>query len=84
MIAPGEPQWLPDDTDAALAWQAAQGDLCPGCGKPRDECFAADGPHYEAVPLRCRACEARDVAARNFAETGSNAGMYFAVKEHRG
>lgn len=60
--------------------------LCSGCGLPRDETMAADGPNYEAEPLRCKACEARTVAARKFTNddgavgAGDPAGLMIAVR----
>lgn len=71
--------------EAALEWQRWQDQVCSGCGNPRDECMDPDGPQYAAKPLRCRACEARDAAAREFAEAkGDNAGLYFAVDTFHG
>lgn len=55
--------WLPEDTEAALVWQEAQDEACSGCGQPRSESFDPKGPDYEATPLRCRACEAREAKA---------------------
>ena len=38
------------------------------------------GPDYEAVPLRCHACETRDIAAKKFREDdGDPEGLMFAV-----
>ena len=72
--------WLPEDTEAALEWQAWQQRLCSGCGTPRDESMDEHGPAYEAEPLRCRACEARDMASRRFTEAdGDTAGLFFTV-----
>jgi len=45
------------------------------------ECYADrdHGPDYEGHGYRCRACEARDVKAREFSEdsNASTAGMHF-------
>lgn len=81
MPGPGEPLWLPEDTEAALAWAEAQADLCPGCGRPRDECFDPDGPDYQATLLRCRACEERDKKFTAF--DGDREGLYAVLKEVR-
>jgi hypothetical protein len=41
-----------------------------------------DGPNYEAVALRCAACEARDVESKQFQEAGgSTAGLHFTVSQ---
>lgn len=58
----GEPDWLPGDTEAALAWQEEQDALCE-CGQPRSESMDPEGPEYQASAWRCRACEARESAA---------------------
>ncbi len=34
---------------------------------------------YEAEPLRCFACHAKELGAKEFAEHGDPAGVYFAV-----
>lgn len=77
--------WLPDDTEWALVWQEAQDDACSGCGHPRSETMDPKGPDYEAVPLRCRACEAREAKAAGMQQAeGSLHGMKFAVTERGG
>lgn len=69
-----------------MEWQAFQELLCPGCKQPRDESMAKDGPHYEAEPLRCRACEARVHMERKFTEdqgsvgAGDTAGLMVSVR----
>lgn len=80
---PREPQWLPDDFDAALEWQEADQNKCPGCGRPRDECFSDDAPDYEAKPVVCWSCQERDIAAKRFAEAngGQTPGVYFVTEE---
>lgn len=41
-----------------------------------------DGPAYEAVAIRCKACESREVASKAFAEEGgSTAGLLFTVNQ---
>ena len=73
---------------AALEWQAEQDAKCPGCGRPRDETMASEdeGPQYEALSMKCRACEARDIAAHDAnQQAGSQRlnGWFWAVKERR-
>jgi predicted Fe-S protein YdhL (DUF1289 family) len=65
-VARGEPQWLPEDTEAALEWQTYQNSLCPGCRRPRHESFAVEmDDHYDVTVLQCHACAARDRKAYN-------------------
>lgn len=65
VVGPGEPEWLPEDTTAALEWADWKETLCPGCGNPRHESFDPErATHYEAVPLNCYACAARDAEQR--------------------
>lgn len=78
--------WTAEDTEAALVWQEAQDDLCGGCGQPRSESMAPNGPDYEAHVLRCRACEARESVATQWQreENAQLAGAKFAVIERGG
>lgn len=73
------------DTEAALVWQECQDDACSGCGHPRSETMNPNGPDYEATPLRCRACEAREARAHQMAQMdGPMHGMKFAVNDRGG
>jgi hypothetical protein len=75
--------WLPEDTEAALEWQRWQRQLCSGCGQPTDETMDADGPGYDAVALRCRACETRDRSAEQWrSQGGSTEGLFFSIETH--
>jgi hypothetical protein len=67
---PTEPQWLPEDTEAALAWSVEQRLICQ-CGHFVDETWDAAGATvgFEAVPHRCHACAEKERAARKFTET---------------
>lgn len=66
VVPKGAPEWLPEDREAALEWQAYQRSLCPGCKRPRHESFdIAMDDHYDVTPLRCNACYARDSKAWN-------------------
>lgn len=76
--------WTSSDVTAALEWQSWQAQLCPGCGQPRDETMAHEdhGPAYTAEAIRCRACEATDVARREWADAeGSTDGLYFTTRQ---
>jgi len=65
-VYPGEPQWLPDDVEAALEWQAEQARLCSGCGHSLDETMGPDQfDKWNAEKTgACDACRAIDRAAR--------------------
>ena len=79
---PGDEAWTDDDITAALEWQSWQAQLCAGCGHPRDESMSHEdhGPTYTAEALRCRACEAKDIARREWVDAeGSTDGLYFAA-----
>lgn len=79
---PTEPQWLPDDFDAAMEWLEAEANKCPGCGFPKDECQGDDPPEYVGEVVVCWACQERDVTGKRHADGGgSSAGAYVIVKE---
>jgi hypothetical protein len=87
---PTEPQWLPEDSEAALAWEIERALICQ-CGHFADEVWDAAGAdlEFEAVPHRCHACAEKERAARKFTETdgggaaGDTAGLKWAT-ERRG
>lgn len=59
--APGEPLWLEEDTEWALAWQEDKASRCGGCGHPLDETTDPDAEEaYRVHTIRCHACTARD------------------------
>ena len=82
--------WLPDDTEAALDWLAREDLLCGGCSQPKTESMdPANSESYEAVPVTCFACAARDAEKRHAqeirgsGEMGSGAfdGIYLTVSK---
>ena len=82
MIEPGEPYWLPEDTEAAMEWMDYKASLCDGCGHPREESFdKANFEKYVATAMQCHACAARDrhSSAMSSGE-GDSSGMYYAVE----
>ena len=75
-----------------MEWADYQASLCPGCGNPQSECMseAMDGA-YDAVPMHCFACAARDAenrqisadrASEKFAPASFD-GLYVAITERR-
>lgn len=80
---PGEPLWLPDDIDVALAYFAEKAMECPGCGRSRDETMdpQAEG-RFRAKSMRCFACQAQQVEADRFAkQNGDTRGLLYAIEE---
>lgn len=80
-MVPGEPEWLPEDAELALAWQVEQDTACPGCGHPADEAMDPGIEHeWEAKAMRCHACAARAAKGESFASSGGeSAGLFLTV-----
>jgi hypothetical protein len=58
-VYPGDPQWLEEDTRAALEWQSAETGKCNGCGQPLDESTKKENSYaYRAEAIRCHGCYA--------------------------
>jgi len=76
VVAEGEPLWLDDDRESALAYIEYLDSLCGGCGNPAAESMdeANDGK-YEAVPVHCFACAARDAENRAASKARSSDSM---------
>jgi hypothetical protein len=78
-----EPEWKLDDLRAALDWQAEQALICPGCGQFRDESMQHEetAPYYEVTSMRCHACAASQLVARDAADSHGSPppGRYYAV-----
>lgn len=83
-VEPDEPQWLPEDTEAAIEWQLYQNSLCSGCRRPRQESFAVGmDDHYDVTELQCHACAARERRAWNTRPNAGESpsfGRFFVVK----
>lgn len=61
VVRPGEPLWLPDDTEKALAYEAAIRQACPRCATRPEDWVDDDGKPYdppllEAVTRHCEGC----------------------------
>lgn len=79
---PGEPLFLPDDTDKALAYEKAAAEACPNCLTRHEDWFDDDGRKYdppllEAVTRHCEGCAEKsrlslDLKAETERNTGSN------------
>jgi hypothetical protein len=71
VVADGEPLWLPEDRDWALALAQVEADSCPDCGQPWSEASSRDSEDaYTAELLLCHACVASGRALR--AHQGKN------------
>lgn len=81
-VAPGEPQWLAEDTEAALGYLREQAMLCPGCGQPRDESMTPEAERaYRSRAMRCHACAAREREQQRFSKQAhEEGGLYFTVE----
>lgn len=56
---PGEPLWLDEDRDWALALQELEADTCSGCGQSRSESTLGQNEYgYTVTPERCHSCAA--------------------------
>lgn len=80
-MKPGEPLWLDEDRDYALALHSEELNSCGGCGHPLDEALdprAEDEVWYEPTVYRCHACTRKAAAQRNY--TDADAGLYIGVK----
>jgi len=90
VVGPGEPEWLAEDTEAALEWIDYVASLCKGCGEPLAECLDPENDGaYEAIPVQCHACAARDAENRDAAKArtsdrygeGSFDGLFVGVRK---
>ena len=68
--------------EIALAWQAEQAAVCPGCGHLKEEAWAEENTGaFRARVIQCHACAARDSKAASRAEDGkSSAGIYYVIE----
>lgn len=74
---PGEPLFLQEDTDLALAWQAELAGMCQ-CGHSLEESTSPENEGaYKASGIRCHACAEQARAVR--AWQGDLNGLYFPV-----
>lgn len=78
-MEPGQPTWLPEDRDVAVAvWQERQ--LTHVCGQPLDVSTSKDmDGKYRAEPVVCHACAAITRASRAHAKDGDTAGITWEV-----
>ena len=86
VVRDGEPLWLDDDRDAAIALLEEESDECSGCGQPRSASMSAtaDGA-YEVQMLRCHACAAKARAVGKFMSSGgSGDGLMVVVTKKEG
>lgn len=70
---PGEPLFLPDDTDGALELQADEDIRCPR-GHHLDETVGEVGPSIDVDSWVCEACAAEDGARHAASKDAEHAG----------
>jgi hypothetical protein len=84
MPGAGEPLWLPEDADKAIAYEAEIRRACPGCHCPPEDVYDDDGePHspplVEPALRTCPVCRAaahlRDAVAKK--PDLASAALYF-------
>lgn len=77
-VAPGEPLWLEEDRQWALALWEVEADACPDCRKPWGE--VTDPAHegrYATELVTCHACAASAAAVRKHEEgNGETGGLH--------
>lgn len=78
---PGEPLFLPEDTEDALAYLADLKTRCSGCGNPRDETTAIDDHglplhDWEVGSTVCQACEAKGIEQERISRGGGLEAMH--------
>ncbi|MGW4505688.1 hypothetical protein ACWENO_13715 [Streptomyces sp. NPDC004436] len=80
-VAPGEPLWLDEDRDWALALAEVERDSCPDCGHPWSEASASESEdQYDVALLRCHACAAGARQSQSFQEAnGDPRGLHISI-----
>jgi hypothetical protein len=79
--APGEPLFLAEDTDGAMALQWYEGLICSGCGQPLDESMspeAEDG--YRARLLACHGCAELQKAQTDLQADTADPGLHIVIE----
>lgn len=72
--SPGEPLWLDEDREWALAAHFNDLDTCGGCGQPLSESRdPANEYGYTTEPMRCHACASMARTSRKFLDGGTGA-----------
>jgi hypothetical protein len=70
----GEPLWLEDDRQWAVALLTYEADLCSGCGQSRSETTAIGNEDaYAGSAIRCHGCKAVAIASEVFTVPGADA-----------
>lgn len=71
VVAKGEPLWLDEDRDWALALLEVEADRCDGCGQQRSESMSIEADSgYRAEKARCHSCKAIAEASERWADDG--------------
>lgn len=76
---PGEPLFLPEDTDGAVALALEEQMLGP-CGQPHDESMRSDmEDRYATRLVACHACAAHSKRQQDLAEDSADHGLFVHV-----
>lgn len=71
--AAGEPLWLEEDRNWALALLQVEAEQCPGCGQPWAEASDRENEFaWRAEIARCHACAAGHRAVANHEKAGGD------------
>jgi hypothetical protein len=89
VVEPGEPLWLPEDLDWAVALLEEEQSTCKGCGHPLERSLDLDAK-WQAELVRCHACAAAERTLREYADAAGEqraqamAGLSVRVSERSG
>ena len=79
--AAGEPLFLADDLDGALALDDEERGTCDGCGQPKDESMAPESEgQYRARLVACHACAEIQATEIDLREGTAERGVRIAVE----
>ena len=76
-----EPEWTDDDRDAALALQAWEADLCPGCRQPLAETTLPEREdlYVPGPAIRCHRCTASERGAERYKDSPQRSALMIPV-----
>lgn len=86
VVAEGEPLFLPEDRDWALALLVVEADTCQGCGQALGQSMSLAGEDaYDATVIPCHGCRAAARRVQAHAEgNGDSRGLFVQVTKRGG
>ncbi len=83
MPGPGEPMWLEEDRQWAMALMDVEADTCKDCGQPWGEATAQENEFtYKADLIRCHACTTATKAVSQYQNQGGDGrGLHVSIKK---